>query len=71
MFSDLNKAVDNKSDTTTIDALINNTIREIAQTIGLTENQLLVSQGEGGVTTPATEESKKKSLQTVANYQFF
>ena len=66
MFSDLNKAVDNKSDTTTIDALINNTIREIAQTIGLTENQLLVSQGEGAA-TPATEESKKKSLQTVAN----
>jgi plastocyanin len=66
MFSDLNKAVDNKSDTTTIDALINNTIREIAQTIGLTENQLLVSQGEAAA-TPATEESKKKSLQTVAN----
>jgi plastocyanin len=66
MFSDLNKAVDNKSDTTTIDVLINNTIREIAQTIGLTENQLLVSQGEAAA-TPATEESKKKSLQTVAN----
>jgi len=66
MFSDLNKAVDNKSDTTTLDALINNTIREIAQTIGLTENQLLVSQGEAAA-TPATEESKKKSLQTVAN----
>jgi plastocyanin len=66
MFSDLNKAVDNKSDTTTIYALINNTIREIAQTIGLTENQLLVSQGEAAA-TPATEESKKKSLQTVAN----
>jgi plastocyanin len=66
MFSDLNKAVDNKTDTTTIDALINNTIREIAQTIGLTENQLLVSQGEAAA-TPATEESKKKSLQTVAN----
>ena len=62
MFSDLNKAVDNKSDTTTIDALINNTIREIAQTIGLTENP----QGEAAA-TPATEESKKKSLQTVAN----
>ena len=66
MFSDLNKAVDNKSDTTTIDALINNTIRQIAQTIGLTENQLLVSQGEAAA-TPAKEESKKKSLQTVAN----
>jgi plastocyanin len=66
MFYDLNKAVDNKSDTTTIDALINNTMREIAQTIGLTENQLLVSQGEAAA-TPATEESKKKSLQTVAN----
>jgi plastocyanin len=66
MFSDLNKAVDNKSDTTTIDALINNTIREIAQTIGLTENQPLVTQGEAAA-TPATEESKKKSLQTVAN----
>ena len=66
MFSDLNKAVDNKSDTTTIDALINNTIREIAQTIGLTENQILVSQGEAAA-TPATEESKNKSLQAVAN----
>jgi plastocyanin len=72
LFSDLDKAIERKSDVKKIETTIDDILHEMAEITGLTENDLLVSHGKASPPTPpasasATEESKKKSLQTVAN----
>src|SRR6266487_667706 len=72
LFSELDNAIENKLDLKKIETTIDGITHKMAEITGLTENELLVSQDETSLpTTPAAasaiEESKKKSLQTVAN----